>query len=427
MFIKLMGTLGILLCAAAMAGAVEAASPPLDLRAVCLLTRQHNPALAGAAAEAAQAAAEQRKTQAGLLPRLTAKSSYSHISEPTFFGLTPILASNTFINRIELTQPIYSGGQLQAAVKAAAYGRSAAEQARAAVEGQVLTEAAGAYFRALQAKAAVGVAESSFNSLNSNYDAAQKLFAAGVVTNSDVLRAEVALTGAKDQLIAANNNSATALAALKAAIGLLQEATIELAAEEPAPLADPTQLPAETRGEVAAAQFGVKAADAQLSGARGASRPSLGLFADYQNQPTGAEFPRLSDTAMVGLQLQFNLFDGGQTKAEVAAAKAAADRAASDLDEIKQQTEFQLQASRLALASARERVSALATQVKSAEESYRVVSIGYQEGVNVLTDVLSVESMLTQARISRLNADYDLKIAELNLLLALGQTKALTD
>jgi len=425
MFKKSIRILAVLLCAAGVSGAVES-TPPLDLRAVCQLTRQHNPTLAGATAEAAQAAAMQRKAQAGLRPRLTARSSYSHISEPTLFGATPILESDTFINRIELTQPLYTGGQLQAAVKAADYGKNAVEQGRAAVEAQVLTQAAGAYFRALQAKAAVAVAESSVNSLTANYDDARKLFEAGVVINSDVLRAEVALASAKDQLISANNNYATAVAALKTAIGLPQETDIELSSAGQ-DLPDMAQLPAKTRAEVEATQFGVKAAEAQISAAQGASRPSLAVFVDYENQPKGAEFPRLSDSTMVGLQMQFTLFDGGHNRAEVAAAKAAAAKAASDLDGAKQQTEFQLEASRLALVSAQDRVKALATQVKSAEESYRVVSIGYQEGVNVLTDVLGVEAMLTQARSAHLNADYDLKIAKLNLLLALGQTQKLTE
>ena len=62
---------------------------------------------------------------------------------------------------------------------------------------------------------------------------------------------------------------------------------------------------------------------------------------------------------------------------------------------------------------------------KLAEEIVRVLQAGYKEGITPLTDVLSAESALTIARVNRLTALYDVKIAQINLLRAYGQTDIL--
>lgn len=428
MRLKLVSTISMAFLVTATIGAFGQASTTLDLRAVARLTLQRNPALAGAGASVAESEAAARKARGMLMPRVTAKSSYGYITKPTFFGATPVLDTNTVINRIEVAQPIYTGGQLQAAASAADYAARATGGNQAAVRSQVLTNSTAAYLRALQARDAIAVAQSSVKSLESSYDASKKLFDSGVVTRSDVLRAEVALTTSKEQLIAANNNHAMSLAALKTAIGLPQSETIELAVDaQDSILADVGATAARPRPEVAAAGYGVKAATYQLKAARGAKMPSIGVLADFENQPVGSQFPRLSNTAMVGVQIKFNVFDGGQTKADIDAAQASIAKANADLESVRQATEFQLETARLAVDSSKARVETLSTQVTSAEESFRVVEIGYREGINVINDVLSVESMLTQAKVSRLAAEYDLKIAELNLLLALGQTQELTN
>lgn len=387
---------------------------------------QRNPTIAAASAAVAQSEAALRKARGMLRPSVTAKSSYGYITEPTFFGTTPILDTNTWINRIEVVQPVYTGGQLQAAARAANYALQASGGSQAAVRNDAVTNAAVAYLRALEARDSVAVAKASVKALESSHDSAQKLFDSGVVTNADVLRAEVALTTARAQLIAAENGCRTAMAALKTAIGLPQSEPIELADGPVDPvLSEVESLPVKQRPEVQAASFGVQAAEAQLRAARGARAPSLGVMVDFENQPVGSQFPRLSNTLMVGLQAKFNVFDAGQTRATIDEAAASASRARSDLDAVNQAAAFQLEAAKLAVTSAKARVDTLATQVKSAEESFRVVETGYREAINVINDVLSVESSLTAARVSKLAADYDLRIAQLNLLFAMGQTDRL--
>ncbi len=152
----------------------------------------------------------------------------------------------------------------------------------------------------------------------------------------------------------------------------------------------------------------------------------MALAADYYHEPSGAGFPRTSNTFLAGVVAKLNVFDGGLTRDSISEAEASARKAGQDLEAQKRNVEFEQRSAQLNLESAQARLDATATQVSSAEESLRALEAGYKEGITPLTDVLSGEAALTGARAGRLAAEYDVKIAEVNLLRAFGQTGALT-
>jgi len=398
----------------------------LDLKSASQLALRTNSQLRSAGASEDMSRADVNKAKSALYPTVGAETGYSYITKPTFFGATPVLATNTQISRVGLQQTVYSGGAVEAGVRQAQYGYQAATHGTRAAQADVLTGVSVAYFRARQAREAIDVAQASVTSLTASYEDAEKLHGAGVVTNSDVLRAQVALTTAKNDLIAAQNNYEVALAALRTAIGLAQDCPIELAADaqDTAPDFAATAVRAQ-RPEVAAASAAVMAADAAKTAAKAGNLPQVALTADYFNQPVGAQFPRLSNTVMAGVLVKFNVFDGGLTRANMDEANAAARKAREDLESEKRRVELEQQAAKLDLDSANARVETTVTQVQSAQESLRALQAGYKEGMNPLTDVLSAQTALTAARVLRLAALYDVKIAQVSLLRAYGQTDVL--
>lgn len=417
-------TIGII--AATSAGIAEQQPIVLDLKSASQLALRTSPQIGSAGASAEMSKAEVGKAKSALYPNVGAESGYSYLTKPTFFGGTPVLETNTVISRLAAQQTIYSGGQIQANLNRARQGYLAASHGARATQADVLTSVGTAYFRARQAKETIDVANASVKSLEASYDVAQKLRDSGVVTKSDVLRAQVALTSAKDDLIAATNNYNVALAALRTAIGLPQTACIDLAmdATDTAPDAAALAAPVE-RPEIAAGSASVQAAEAGKKAARAGKLPKVALAADFFNEPVGAQFPRLTNTVMAGVLVKFNVFDGGLTRANISEADASSRKAQQDLESEKRRVELEQQAAKLDLDSACARVETTATQVQSAEESLRALQAGYKEGMTPLTDVLSAQTALTTARVSRLAALYDVKIAQVNLLRAYGQTDIL--
>ncbi len=399
----------------------------LDLATAVRMALEKSPLIGGAGAAADAAEAGVGKARSALYPTLGLQSGYSYLSDPTMFGATPVWERSTVVNRVELQQLLYSGGQAQANVRRAEQGHLAAGHGLRAAQAGVTANVAVAYFRARQASEMTAVHKASVRSLEASYDAAKKRHETGVATKTDVLRAEVALAGARADLIAAENNSAVALAALRTAIGLPADTAISLASgasdEVPGPAGGDAL---ESRPEIAAAEASARAADEGVRAAKASRLPTVALAADYYHEPSGAGFPRTSNTFLAGVVAKLNVFDGGLTRASISEAQAAARKAGQDLEAQKRNVEFEQRSARLNLESAQARLDATATQVSSAEESLRALEAGYKEGFTPLTDVLSGEAALTGARAGRLAAEYDVKIAEVNLLRAFGQTGALT-
>jgi outer membrane protein len=420
----------VLALAASVVSGAQAASETiprkLDLRSACALAVRHNPNLSGAAAAADVAGSLAEKARSGLYPSVVVRSGYNYLSKETQFGGTPVLEQNTLQNDIQLRQVIYSGGRVGANIAQADRGHAAARWRSEAARAEVMTQTAVAYLRARQAKDAIAVAQDTVRSLEANLDAARKLFEAGTVTKSDVLRSEVALTSARAELISAENRYGIALANLKTAIGLPQTEPVEVS-DEPVDdaLDTATHAPPTQRPEVSANAEAVRAAEAAARGARAEKLPTALLVADYFNEPEGSQFPRRSNSIGAGLVVQWNVFDGGLTSAGIREAEAAVRKARQDLESTKRLSELELETAKLDADSALARLATTGTQVTSAEESLRALRAGYNEGITPLTDVLAAETALTEARTLRLLAAYDVKIAQVNLLRALGRTDSL--
>jgi len=398
----------------------------LDLKSATQLAITSNPQLgsAGASVEISKAGIE--KARSAFSPTVGLESGYSYMSKETMFGSTAVWGQNTVVNKLVVQKTVYSGGQIEANMNRAQLGYKAATQSVNATKADVLADVGRAYFRARQAKETIDIAQASIRSLEASLDAATKMHDSGVVTNSDVLRAQVALTAARDNLIVSNNNYNVAIAALRSAIGLPADTQINLVtdATDTAPDAASAAI-AVVRPEISAGNAYIEASQQAKKAAEAGKKPIVAVSADYYNQPSGAQFPRLSNTLLVGVAVKFNAFDGGLTRASIEEADASVKRARQDLESQKRRIELEQTAAKLDLDSANARVQTTASQVQLAEEIIRVLQAGYKEGITPLTDVLSAESALTAARVNRLAALYDVKIAQVNLLRAYGQTDML--
>jgi outer membrane protein len=367
-------------------------------------------------------AAQSRLKQAELSekPNIQFQSRYSYTSKPTVFGPTTILDLHTQTNAVVLTKPLNTFGRTEAARRQAMHAVSASTEEKAAVIDEVVAGVALAYLQALQARESIRVAEQSVASLEAANDAAKKLREAGAAAKADVLRTEVELARARENVVKAKNAYQEALAALKNAMGVPQELQIEVVPES-TNLTVPTEDFTPRRSEVMALEAAVAAAEAAVDAAKRDNKPLLSAYADLQNIAAGSHFPRRNNTASLMLQFTMTVSDGGITKAKVSEAEAQLAQLRERLEAERQRVAMEVRQAQLQLESAEARVAATVTQVESAEESLRVLEVGYREGVNTLTDVLAAQAALEAARYARVAALYDVQIARVRLLRALGR------
>ncbi|MGQ9523612.1 MAG: TolC family protein [Armatimonadota bacterium] len=413
------------LVAVASAAWSQEAPVKLSLREALRQAVRGNPNITAAHRGEDAAKARLRQAEVAEKPTVQLVSKYSYLSRPTTFGPMTVFEEHTETNSVVVTKPLNTWGRTKAAKEQARRGVEASGQETRAAEDEVAAGTALAYLQALAARDSIRVAEQSVVSLERALEDARKLREAGAAAKADVLRTEVELARARENVVKARNAYQEALAALKNAIGLPQSAQIEVT-EEGIELPVPTDHePALRRSDIAALEAAVKAAEAGVELAKRSGKPQLGAYADLQNIATGAPFPRRNNTVTVMLQFSTTVSDGGVTRAKVEEAEAQLAQLRERLNAAKQKAEMEVRQARLQLDSAEARVAATATQVQAAEESLRVLEVGYREGVNTLTDVLSAQTALEAARYARVAALYDVQIAKIRLLRALGLTAEL--
>jgi outer membrane protein len=398
----------------------------LDLRGAIALAGQKNPSVLSAERNADASRAKLSAARSANGVNLSIKSNYGYVSKDTMFGGTPILEKNTLTESLVLEKPIYTGGKIGASISAAGHGVTAAGEAVGASKDAVVVRVADAYFSARMARENIAAAKESVKALEASRDAAGKLREAGVVTKSDVLRSDVELASAKERLISSENNYKIALAALKTAIGLDQSTPVQIA-ESPTDTVpfDAAKLEPRERHDVSGMKAMVAASVSQVKVARSGNKPQVFAEIDALNIAQGAEFPRQSNTLGVGVGVRIPLFDSGATKASVDEARAMHAKAEEDLRGLVQMTELQTESARLSLDSAIARQDLTDAQVQSAEESLRVLQAGYNEGMTPITDVLVAQSALVNARFQRAATGYDVDMARVRMLAALGRTDIL--
>jgi outer membrane protein TolC len=304
----------------------------------------------------------------------------------------------------------------------ARFGLEASVKGTLAARDAITMHTAESYFTARMARDRIDTANESVKALQASYDAAVKLKEAGIVTRADVLRSEVELEAAKERLLSAENGYQTALAALKTAMGLSQDTEVDLALN-PSDLQtlDVDKVEPKERHDIEGMKSALAAAEAGVKGARSSSLPQVYLQADFLNIAKGAFFPRQDNTAGLGFAIRLPIWDSGASRSAVVKAYSERDQVSQELRSVVQQAELEVKSARLNIENSRARVKTTNLRVAAAEESLRVLQTGYNEGMTPLTDVLAAESALVNARFDQIAARYDVQIAQVKLLTAMGR------
>lgn len=420
--------LAFLLLTAALAYAQDQAAPVYDLDAVIKTALEKHPSLPAAAQEVAAAQARVRQVQAHFRPQINAEAGYIRLEEdPTFsvagFGTMHFGKADNWTANLGVEYPLYTGGKLEGMKTGAQAGVQMSEEQLARQRQTVAVNAARAYYRLLEVQRMLPVLTDQVKALQEVVRDATAMFEQGTVAKVDVLRAQVALSGAQSSVTDLQANGAAARSMLVEALGLppgspltIKETETALAA--PTAADKPWEQAWQKRADLRVLEAQKQAVQAQLSIARSDQRPQIGLFARSEfERPT---FYPETGTLSGGIVIRQNLFDGGASRQAVAEAQARLVQLDRAEEQLRYGIAVQVQVALSGLESARARLATTEPAVGLAKEALRLAQIGYANGVTPLTDVLQAQTALTKA-----NADYEgarsaLRQAWVELQYALG-------
>ena len=415
-----------------------AAARVVTLQQAVDAARQNQPQLrqARAGAEAAQARAQQ--AFAPMLPQLSARAGFQHSAgtvtvrnatcsaDPTVPCPTGVSSGNTWSDSLNATLLLFdfftTPNRWQAA-KAAAEAEAATERAAAlSVDFTVRS----AYFEARADKALMQVAADTLANQQKHLEQTEGFVKAGTHPEIDLAQARTDTANARVALINAQNTYETAKVSLNSAMGVIGPTDFDVSDESMPPVpdedADAQPLYDEairTRPEFASLEALVRADQLTVRALEGQYWPSIGASAGIAQ--SGPKLTDLGWNATVGVTATWQIFQGGQTRAQVAEAEANVASEAAQLDLLRQTLRSDVENARLAVRAAKASTSAAQEAVTNARERLRLAEQRYQVGVGNAIELGDAQVAMTQAAAQAVQADDKLATARAQLLHALGR------
>jgi outer membrane factor, OMF family len=374
---------------------------------------------------------------ANALPSYTAGQQFTQDNNP----VTP--NGNTTTNRW------FYGAQVQAQwalinpqrVPAIAAARDAFEKARdqyliALRELRLQVDVA--YFDLQQADDSVRIGQESVRASMVSLRDARARFQAGVATKLEVLEAETQLARDQQLLTESLAGQAVARRTLAAILDLPQNVTPT--AKDPARVVGTWQPSLEEsiiaafafREELDQALLDISIANSNANQALGAVQPFLNIFNNflagrYQgNQSVLVDLPgsqgwNVDNT--IGLNVTWNIFDGGAARARSRAAKQQAQQFTYEFARRRDDIRREVETSFYELEKNNRNITTTSREVISARESLRLARLRLEAGVTTQREVVDNQRDLTQAEVRHSNAisSYNKRLAELRRRTGLDQ------
>ncbi len=416
----------------------------LSLQDAVRLALEKHPAVEAAAAAERAAAARLEQARSGYLPKLHYGESWQRSNNPVFvFGslLTQHRFTeqnfaigllnrpdflNNFQSQLTAEQMLWDGGLTRAATRSAELGRGVTSEERRRTEMQLIAGVVRAYFGVVVSQEGLGVAREAVRSAEADLKRAEALRAAGMATDADVLAIRVHLAAMREQEIRRSYELGVARAALNEALGLPLDAEHELstplvpAGLKESPLAEHEASAEENRPESRQSRLAAELAEVQTEAARAALRPQV-LFRASFEADRQRFLTRGGANWFAGAFVRWNLFNGFADRARIREASEAVARARAQQRQTSAALRLEVRKAYSEFKAAQERVEVASASVAMAEENLRIIRNRYEAGLTTVTELLRSQIALLEARLRRLAAVHDQRLAAAALELATGR------
>ena len=326
---------------------------------------------------------------------------------------------NAFSHQLGVGVSVFNRA-LDAQIEAAKYSRDGSGAALTEAAQTAKLTAATNYLSLIMSRNKVNVAEQTVRDYEEHLKNANLQYQVGIVSKSDVLATNTRLANAKTALVEAKNAANLAEAKFNNHVGLPVSTPIVTADKELsyAPygisLESAKSYGVAHRGAIVQAAMAVKAAEENVGLADASDIPVV--KANASRRMNGAHWAgNDSKDWSVGATLSWNVWDGGQSKANVSAAKAKLEKAKEAYAQTIDTVELQVQEAYLNLKAAEQKIKSTHAAVEAGQEDFRIKTLRYRSGVGTNVDVLDAETSLATARNNYVDAlyNYNLSIATL--------------
>jgi outer membrane protein len=426
--------LGRLAASASVLAAMALAAPAQadTLRDALVAAYEYNPTLLGARAQQRAVDEDVVITKAQGLPQADLNTNYVEnliISPNAFAAPQRVLRTGP-----ALSVPIYQGGAIKNATRAAKERVAAGQADLRGTESTIFSQTVAAYMDVLRTDALLGLAANQIEVLKVEFQSNRDRFEIGDLTITDVAQARSRLALAEADYRSAYSN---AIEARESYIRLVGRAPDNLEAPPPLPgLPETAMLAVEialmNNPDLIAARERAEAAGFDTRAAAAGRRPTVGLstnlnYTNYFNTLGGPFADQLfqeETTSDMSLQVRIPLFQGGAIAARYRQAGARESQALEQVIATERDIIAQTRSAYAAWQASKSVITSSQEAIAAAELTLEGVRAENSIGNRTAVEVLDAEQELLQARAQLVTARRNAYVAGFSLLAAMGKAEA---
>ena len=366
-------------------------------------------------------------------------------------GFLPWLSSNGLVDKrqtqsetnlrqedynvtLKVEQNLYTGGAVTSQMAMARLNVEKQIYELQEIASRVAMDVRVAFNELLLNRAKVRVHQDSVRVLDEELKNQQQNFSAGIVSNLNVQRAEVALANERPELFNAETQVKNSYLRLGDLFGTEADLRGEAAPFEVSgelqyqpnhpDLNDCLGRADANRAVIKARQKDIEIEDQQYNLDRSAMRPHVRAFSGYEvyserDPDVGPEF---NYGGVVGINATWNIFDGFATKGRMQATRARREAAVQALAAARRAVASEVRSAFFDLQQADRVLETETSNVQAADESLDIAKSNFAAGLGTQLDILQAASDVSRTRTTRLTAIYLHNVALSRLAHACGSS-----
>jgi outer membrane protein len=406
-----------------------------------------NPALQISQAKVQSAEARSSEALTSLLPQLKFTGRAAELSPVDPFGiklgppinmsmlLFPSITEN-YSMKLSLQQPLFTGFKLKKNLEMAQLNASAAREELTRDHADLVLNVITAYWNFYRAIKVEEVIRQSLDQMSEHLKDVRNLLKQGMATDGDVMKVQVQCSDVKVKQLEARNAIRLTSMALNSLMRntleteitpsdtpAISQSAFEILIHENLPMLQTLAL--ERRPELKSMHLRRDMNNAGVTAAEGGWYPQVYLSANYDyarpNQRIIPPKDQWDGTWDVGVTLQWNIWDWYATGHQTAQAEAALRQSEAGIVQLNDAVTLDVAQQYFNAQTAKDKVEVAFEGMEQAQESYRMTSEKYKNGVASNTDMLDGETALLQAKLTHTQAVVECTLALARLKKAVGE------
>ena len=389
-----------------------------------VMAYQNNPTLLAARAELRSVDESIAQALSGWRPNVSASGALQY--QRTETNAAPFDTTRPNNYSLNLTQPLYHGGQTIAQTSQADNLIAAQRASLVNTEQQILLYTVNAYMNVVLARSVLGLVVNNEQRLLRQLEATEDRFRVGEVTRTDVSQARARHAQSQAELVQADGDLISRAAEFERIVGIKPETLSRpgILMGLPASLEESMQIAAAENPAILQALAAELAAQDTVDFEIGDLLPEINLVASYsRNEDISTAITRQDDIT-VQAQVTIPLYQAGLESSQIREAQQTASQRRIQVDETRRSVDANTVSAWQDLATSLAEVMAFGEEVEANQIALEGTQREAQVGERTVLDILDAEQELFQSHISLAQAERDAVVASYTLQATLGRLTA---